>query len=111
MNLDLILHDPTPFHIELTVDAAEKIVHVQTKSADNRIVNRQDYPVNESGARAFLSQLGIDPKIFGSIEPSQMPRANISARLSCLKIRGESVDTYAVDVTQNEQTLIEMHIS
>ncbi len=81
-------------------------------SSDTGTLERQDFTLDESGARQAVEQLGLDPALLASVKSQRLTSLPvIKAIQSSLEIRGEAIDTYLVTVEYNGQTLIEVHVS
>lgn len=108
--LTVITHTPTELTSEVVIIPSENVAHYQLRGS-NGAMERQDYSLDERGARSALEQVGIDPTLL-PIAKKQSLGAGISikARQSTLTVPGGQMDTYLVTVEANGQTLLECHV-
>lgn len=106
----LTMHDPMTLVSEITVVPAEKIAHYELRSATGTL-ERQDYTLDEHGARAVLQQLGLEPSLLLSAQAQRSAAPRIKAQQSSMEIHGERIATYLVTIEHNGQTLVEFHVS
>jgi hypothetical protein len=103
-------HTPTDLTSEIVIIPEEHIAHFKL-SAPNGAVERQDFTLDERGARAALEQVGLDPALFPISTKQQAAMSlQIKARQSTLDVLGGRMDTYLVTVESNGQTLLECHV-
>jgi len=103
-------HTPTDLTSEIVVVPEENIAHFQL-SAPNGVVERQDYTLDERGARTALEQVGLDPTLLPiSTKQPSAAALECKARQSSLDVPGGRMDTYLVTVESNGQTLLECHV-
>jgi len=108
--LAVATHTPTDLVSEITVFPDKNLAHYELR-ASNGTVERQDYTLDERGARAALEQVGIDSSLLpGSNKKQIAPSVEIKARQSTLAVPGGRMDTYLVSVESNGQTLLEFHV-
>jgi hypothetical protein len=71
-----------------------------------------DFTLDEAGLNKLLGQWGLDPQVVKGFSPGGMKMApEITARMTKLVIRNEQLETYLVTVSNQGQTLLEMHVS
>ena len=101
--------DQEKLRTEIVVRPAENIAHYELISASG-VLERQDYTLDERGARDVFRQLGIDPAMLpvSPLTHSQPPV--IKAQQSSIETHGERLDTYRVTIELNGQTLVECHV-
>jgi len=103
-------HTPTDLTSEITILPDKNLAHYELR-ASNGTVERQDYSLDERGARAALEQVGIDSSLLPISNKKQMaPSVEIKARQSTLAVPGGRMDTYLVTMETNGQTLLECHV-
>lgn len=108
--LTVITHTPTDLTSEIVVVPSENVAHYQLR-AGNGAVERQDYTLDERGARSALEQVGIDPSMLPIAKKQSIGTGvNVKARQSTLTVPGGQMDTYQVTVEANGQTLLECHV-
>jgi hypothetical protein len=103
-------HNPTNLTSEVVVVPAENVAHYTLRSGTGA-VERQDYTLDERGARSALEQIGFDASML-PISQKQHAAASfeVKARQSTLTVPGGQMDTYLVAVESNGQTLLECHV-
>lgn len=75
------------------------------------VADRQDFTLDEHGARTALDHAGIDPALLPiSWKAPAGSGFSAKARLSSLTVHGSQMDTYQVTVEANGQTLLECHV-
>jgi hypothetical protein len=75
------------------------------------VADRQDFTLDEQGARAVLEHAGVDPSLLPiSWKAQAAAEYTAKARLSSLSVHGGQMDTYLVTVESNGQTLLECHV-
>ncbi len=94
---------------EIVVRPAENLAHYELSSA-NGVLERQDYTLDEKGARDVFRQLGIDPAMLPVAPLAHAKPPVIKAQQSSIEIHGERMDTYLVTVESNGQTWLECHV-
>jgi hypothetical protein len=103
-------HTPSDLTSELVIVPEEKLAHF-VLTMPNGAVERQNYTLDERGARAALEQLGLDPDLLPISAKSRSAAAfEVKARQSSIALHGETMDTYLVTVESNGQTLLECHV-
>jgi hypothetical protein len=108
--LGVSVHEPMDLRSEVTVLPAENVAHYELRS-NTGTLERQDYTLDERGAREVLLQLGLNPSLLASAQKQRTTPPRIKAQQSTLDIHGESIDTYLVTIEHNGQTLLEFHVS
>ena len=109
--IGVVMHETGKLRSEVVVLPAENVAHYTLTSA-NGILERQDYSLDEQGARDVMRHLGVDASMLPLGGP--MPQAKppvIKAHQSSLDVHGERMDTYLVTVEVNGQTLMECHVN
>ena len=77
-------HIPTDLTSEIVIVPAENIAHYEVRTA-NGTVERQDYTLDERGARTALEQVGLDPTLLPISKKQQTASSfQIKARASPL---------------------------
>jgi hypothetical protein len=108
--LSVVTHTPTDLTSEVVIVPSENVAHYQLR-AGNGAVERQDYSLDERGARSALEQVGIDPTLLPMAKKQSLSGSiNVKARQSTLTVPGGQMDTYLVTVEANGQTLFECHV-
>ncbi len=108
--IGVTMHDPDRLRSEITIRPAENIARYELSSATG-VLERQDYSLDERGAREVFRQLGIDPAML-PVSPRQHSQPPvIKAHQSSIDIHGERMDTYLVSIESNGQTWLECHVS
>lgn len=108
--LSVTTHAPTDLTSEVVIIPSENVAHYELR-ASNGAVERQDYSLDERGARSALEQVGIDPSLLPIAKKQSLGSGvEIRARQSTLNVPGGQMDTYKVTVEANGQTLLECHV-
>lgn len=107
--LSVHTHQPAELTSEITVIPKENIAHYQLR-ASNGIIERQDYTLDEKGARSALEQVGFDAALLPIAQKNVGSSLNVKARQATLDVPGGRMDTYLVTVENNGQTLLEFHV-
>ena len=107
--LAVTVHEPEKVTSEIVIRPAEKIAHYELSTASG-VLERQDYTLDEDGAREVMQQLGIDPALLPLKTAVGGAPPVIKAQQSSLQVHGERMDTYLVTVEMNGQTWIECHV-
>jgi hypothetical protein len=108
--LRITTHTPAEMITALDVLPQENLARYEVR-AEGVAVDRQDFTLDESGARAALEHAGIDPSIVPiSWKQPSAGTFSTKARLSSLAVHGGQLDTFLVTVESNGQTLLECHI-
>lgn len=108
--LTVFTHLPTDLESKIVIAPKENVAHYELR-ASHGTVERQDYTLDERGARAALQQLGLDPSYLPISKKQTVAAAfEIKARQSTLALHGEQMDTYLVTLESNGQTLLECHV-
>jgi hypothetical protein len=107
--LGVTVNEPNSLQSKIVVLPKENIAHYEL-SAEKGVLERQDYSLDEQGARDALNQLGIDPAMLPVSTKSQSMPVHITARQSSIDAHGSRMDTYLVTVETNGQTLLECHV-
>ncbi|MEP6670985.1 MAG: hypothetical protein ABJF10_17630 [Chthoniobacter sp.] len=103
-------HTPTDLTSEITILPEKNLARYELR-ASNGTIERQDYTLDERGARAALEQAGIDASLLPISNKKQVsPSVEIKARQSTLVVPGGRMDTYLVTMESNGQTLLEFHV-
>jgi hypothetical protein len=100
---------PAALTSEITVVPKENIAHYELR-ASNGVIERQDYTLDERGARSALEQVGFDASLLPIAKKNVASAVKIKARQSTLDVPGGSMDTYLLTVESNGQTLLECHV-
>jgi hypothetical protein len=108
--LTITTHYPTDLITDMIIIPGENIAHYELRTSGGT-VDRQDFTLDEHGARAALEHAGIDPALL-PISRKQQAAADFTAkaRLSSLAVHGGQMDTYLVTIESNGQTLLECHV-
>jgi hypothetical protein len=107
--LGVTMHDQEKLRSEIVIEPAENVAHY-VLSTSSGILERQDYTLDERGARDVFRQLGIDPSMLPVTPTVRSKPPVIKAQQSSIEIHGERMDTYLVTVESNGQTWIECHV-
>jgi hypothetical protein len=102
-------HVPAELVSYITVIPNENVAHYELQ-AGNGIIERQDYTLDERGARSALQQIGVDASMLPIETKNVASAVQIKARQSSLDVPGGTMDTYLVTVESNGQTLLECHV-
>ena len=103
-------HTPTDLTSAINIVPAEHVAHFELR-APNGAVERQDYTLDERGARTALEQVGVNPSLLPiSTNLRAAESFQIKARQSTLAVHGGTMDTYLVTMESNGQTLLECHV-
>ncbi|EDY19210.1 hypothetical protein CfE428DRAFT_3387 [Chthoniobacter flavus Ellin428] len=102
-------HVPADLVSYIKVIPKENIAHYELQ-ASNGVIERQDYTLDEKGARAALEQVGVDAAMLPIETKSVASAVQVKARQSTLEVPGGTMDTYLVTVESNGQTLLECHV-
>jgi hypothetical protein len=94
---------------EITVVPGENVAHYQL-SASNGVIERQDYTLDERGARSALEQVGFDASFLPIAKKNVASAVEVKARQATLEVPGGRMDTYLLTVESNGQTLLECHV-
>ncbi len=119
MNKDLVVqefrlgvttHDQDSLRSEIVLRPEENVAHYEL-STKKGVLERQDYTLDERGARDAMRQLGIDPTMLpvSTNLPQRMP-IQVKAQQSSIDTHGQRLDTYLVTVESNGQTWLECHV-
>ena len=110
VQLAVTSHTPTDLTSEIEIVPSENVAHYQLRTAGGAM-ERQDYTLDERGARSALEQVGIDPSMLPIAKKQSLGTSlEIKARQSNLTVPGGQMDTYKVTVAANGQTLMECHV-
>jgi hypothetical protein len=108
--MSLVTHMPTELTSEVVIVPSENVAHYQLRTAGGA-VERQDYTLDERGARSALEQVGIDPSMLPIAKKQSLASAmEIKARQTTLTVPGGQMDTYQITVEANGQTLLECQV-
>ncbi len=108
--LSLVTHVPTDLTTEIVIIPSENVAHYQLRTTGGA-VERQDYTLDERGARSALEQVGIDPSMLPIAKKQSLGAGiEVKARQTTLTVPGGQMDTYQVTVEANGQTLLECHV-
>jgi len=108
--LSVTTHVPTDMTTDIEILPQENLARYEVRSRDI-IADRQDFTLDEHGARAALDHAGIDPTLLPvSWKPQTTSDFSAKARLSSLSVHGGQLDTYLVTIESNGQTLLECHV-
>jgi hypothetical protein len=107
--LTITMHEPEKVTSEIVILPAEKVAHYELSTASG-VLERQDYTLDENGAREVMHQVGIDPALLPLKSAAGGPPPVIKAQQSFIEVHGERMDTYLVTVEMNGQTWIECHV-
>lgn len=107
--LAVYTHVPADLTSQITVVPSENIAHYELR-ASNGVIERQDYTLDEKGARSALEQVGFDASLLPIGQKSVATNMSIKARQSTLDVPGGQMDTYLVTAESNGQTLLEFHV-
>jgi hypothetical protein len=105
----LRMHEPATLVSEITVLPAEKVARYELISPTGTL-ERQDYSLDERGARTVLEQIGLDPALLMAAQSQRSTPPRLKAQQSSMAIHGERIDTYLVTLEHNGQTLLEFHV-
>ena len=107
--IGVTMHEPDRLRSEIEFIPAENVAHYVLSTAKG-VLERQDYTLDEQGARDVFRQLGIDPAMLPMAPmPKNMP-VTIKAQQSSIESHGERMDTYLLTVESNGQTWLECHV-
>lgn len=107
--LGVTMHEPDRLRSEIVIVPEENVAHY-VLSTQRGVLERQDYTLDERGARDVFRQLGIDPAMLPmSPMPQHMP-VTVKAQQSSIEVHGQQMDTYLVTVESNGQTWLECHV-
>jgi hypothetical protein len=108
--LSVTTHIPTEMETFVEILPRDNLARYEVR-AQGIIVDRQDFTLDEHGARAALDHAGIDPALLPiSWKPQTAGEFSAKARLSSLPVTGGQMDTYLVTIESNGQTLLECHV-
>lgn len=107
--IGVTMHDTGKLRSEVTVLPGENVAHY-TLSSEKGILERQDYSLDERGARDVMQQLNIDASMLPVGPMTQTKAPVIKAQQSSIQTHGERMDTYLVTVESNGQTWLEFHV-
>ena len=107
--LSVHTHAPADLTSRITVIPSENIAHYELR-ATNGVIERQDYTLDERGARSALEQVGLDAALLPIGQKSAASTMSIKARQATLDVPGGRMDTYLVTAESNGQTLLEFHV-
>jgi hypothetical protein len=107
----LAVHTQIPAELtsEIVIVPQENIAHYELR-ASNGTIERQDYTLDERGARSALEQVGFDASLLPIAKRNVPSAVEVKARQSTLDVPGGRMDTYLITVESNGQTLIECHV-
>lgn len=108
--LEVKTHVPSELTTQVEILPMEKIAHYKVESPTG-VLDEKRFPLNETGARRALAELGIEPEL---LPPLPAHHADLefktTARLAKFPVREGEIDTYLVTVESNGQTLLEGHL-
>lgn len=102
-------HSPAELVSQVVVIPKENIAHYELR-ASNGVIERQDYTLDEKGARSALEQVGFDASLLPIAQKNVASTLKVKARQATLDVPGGRMDTYLVTVENNGQTLLEFHV-
>ena len=108
--LGVTVHDPAHLRGEVVILPASNRAHYELRG-NSGTIEQQDYSLDQAGLREVLHFLGMDPLLLPSAPIRDTPPPRIRALQSSMEIHGEHIDTYLVTIENNEQTLLEFHVS
>ena len=108
--LGVTMHDPGEVRGVFVIVPATNRAHYELRTSSG-IVEQGDYPLDEAGLREVLQLLGVDPMLLPSKPMHSAAQPLVKALQSSMEIHGEHIDTYLVAAEQNEQRLLEIHVS
>jgi hypothetical protein len=106
--LGVTTHDPMEIRSEIVVLPKENVARYQVSAGGT--VERQEFSLDERGARQVFQQLGIDPEMLPAAQMPHPKPPTVRAQQSSMEIHGERMDTYLVTVESNGQTWLECHV-
>jgi hypothetical protein len=108
--LGLTTHESEKLRSEVVVLQRENVARY-TLSSPTGLLEKQSYSLDEKGAQDVMRQLGIDPSMLPMDPLAKTKPPEVKARQSSIEVQGEPMDTYAVSVEVNGQTLLECHVN
>lgn len=108
--LTIGLRDPTPITLDILFDPPQNRLSYETHNGP-QLMAKGTYTLDETGVSSWMQEQGIDPTLLRTLHRPNTPTPSISAHQSSMLIRNERVDTYLIKIVQNEQTILELHIS
>lgn len=110
-NWGVTLSDPGYLRAEVRTKADSKSAHL-TLSGREGVLQSQEIIVDDGGLTSVAQQMGASAELVAMAQQAKgQSQPVIRARQSSFRYRGERTETYLITVEQNDQILLECHIS
>jgi hypothetical protein len=100
--------EPTRLDVHLRPRA--KSASYEMRVGDS-VMDQQDFALDEAGLKGLLSHLGMEGDWQRQFNLSENAKPKVTASQSTMNFRGTKLETYALVLTMNEQTLLTIHVS
>lgn len=112
LKISLYTHDPIQ-GVELEIDTPTNLAKYAITNQGFEL-EKGSFTLDQNGLTSLLKRSGLPVGVFQAILNSSqktMSSPEVAARLSSLKLNGETISTYIVSINVSDQTLFEMHMT
>lgn len=99
-----------PIRVEFAVDAKTKTAEYGFREGEG-MITRQRISLDRAGLELALANAGLDASVLPAATAPPLTTPEVKAHRARLMVKGERLETYLLTLTQEGQTLGEVHVS